>query len=158
VKKAHETVNLSAWLDDQLSPADKAAVEQHLKQCRRCQNLLADLQQVRARTRQQRSYAVSPFFASRVLAGYRSAAAETFWSELDRLWRPFLRWAAVAAIILVALLAWPQDDQALENAVQVTEVELLSGQQELVQSLGDMNQVLQFALSQPSSQFGGFSQ
>jgi anti-sigma factor RsiW len=151
-------MNVSAWLDDELGPADKAAMEQHLQVCRHCQNLLAELQQVKAMTRQQPAYAVSPFFASRVLAEYRRATAETIWSELDQLWRPFLRWAAVAAVILVALLAWPRNDQALENAVQVTEAELLSGQHELIQSLGDMDQVLQFALAQPSSQFGGFSQ
>ncbi len=158
MKKAHEDVNVSAWLDDELGPADKAAVEEHLKVCRHCQNLLAELQQVKAMTQQQPAYAVSPFFASRVLAGYRRATAETIWSELDHLWHPFLRWAAVTAMILVALLAWPRNDQALENAVQVTEAELLSGQPELIQSLGDMDQVLQFALAQPSSQFGGFSQ
>lgn len=158
MKKAHEDENVSAWLDDELGPADKAAMEQHLKVCRHCQNLLAELQQVRAMARQQPAYAVSPFFAARVLAGYRRASAETIWSELAHLWHPFLRWAAVAAMILVALLAWPQNDQALENAVQVTEAELLSGQQEIVQTLGDMDQVLQFALAQPSSQFGGFSQ
>ncbi|NLP11302.1 hypothetical protein GX408_12980 [bacterium] len=158
MKKAHEDVNVSAWLDDELGPADKAAMEQHLKVCRHCRNLLAELQQVRAITRQQPAYAVSPYFASRVLDGYRRASAETIWSELDHLWHPFLRWAAVATMILVALLAWPRNDQALENAVQVTEAELLSGQNELIQSLGDMDQVLQFALAQPSSQFGGFSQ
>ncbi len=158
MKKAHEDVNLSAWLDDELGPADKIAMEQHLRACRRCQNLLAELQQVKAIIRQQPAHAVSPFFATRVLAGYQRATAETIWSELDHLWRPFLRWAAVAAIILVTLLTWPRNDQALENVVQATEAELLSGQHELIQSLGDMDQVLQFALAQPSSQFGGFSQ
>jgi len=64
---------LSAFLDDELSPAERAQVEQHLAASAADRQLLAELRSLRSDVASLPSVAVSPDFADRVV---RAAVAE----------------------------------------------------------------------------------
>ncbi len=88
---------LSALIDDELSAADRARVEGHLRGCARCRGELASLREVRGRLRVARPHTLPDAVLDRNefwLAGLTPAPA-----------RSQLRWLAPSALVFAAAAA-----------------------------------------------------
>jgi anti-sigma factor RsiW len=148
MKKTHWDVELSTYLDGELDPERVDQLEQHLLQCPQCRRALSVLQKIRKLTQKNAGYPVSAFFATRVMTRYRTAIQSSPWMDFNYLLQPFLRWAAVLAIILMGLLIWPERVLLVNQTSDAGYYNLLQENQELIESLSSNDQVLQFALNQ----------
>ncbi len=99
----HEGERLSAWLDDELPPAERAEVEAHLAACEECAALLADLEAVDDLARELPAEAPARYFETfpeRVRARVESTTRARSRAG-GRL--PVWTWAA-AAVLLLAIV------------------------------------------------------
>jgi len=99
----HERERLSAYLDGELDPADRAAIEAHLTGCAECRGVLAELAAVDVAARALPAEAPPGYFESlpaRVRGRIEAAGAR--WPAAR--WRlPAWTWAAAAALILAVI-------------------------------------------------------
>ena len=97
----HERERVSAYLDGELGPAERAEVEAHLAVCAACAALLEDLAAVGAEAAGLPAAAPEGYFdrfPSRVVARLRAADARRRPFRL-----PVWTWAAAAALVLAAV-------------------------------------------------------
>jgi hypothetical protein len=97
----HERERLSAWIDDELVPADRAQVDAHLAACEECSAFLADLAAADRAAASLPAEAPDGYFdgfAARVRGRIEAAAAETRPRRL-----PAWTWAAAAALVLAVV-------------------------------------------------------
>lgn len=103
------TDRLSEYLDDELVPEDRAALEAHLRQCVACGAVLADLKRIvtRARSLEDRlpAHDLWPGIAARIGAtsGTEQAAAVVPIDRARRRWSFSLPQLAAASVALMAL-------------------------------------------------------
>lgn len=105
---------LSAYMDGELKPVDRAAVEAHISSCAVCAAELRNLSGVDAEIKQLPSVVPSPFFAAKV-----SAAARDMKVSRDS-FRRFLRlpvpaMAVMVTFILINLFTFAFNINAMEN-------------------------------------------
>jgi anti-sigma factor RsiW len=122
---------LSAYLENDLSPVDRSAVEEHLAACTVCAEDLRDLRQAVALLRRLPTPEPPPFLASRVMARIADGEAE------PARWRRWLAQAsapviaaplaAAAAALAVFLLAGAPDERATRIAERPPRVPQLTG-------------------------------
>jgi anti-sigma factor RsiW len=96
---------IEAYMDEELDPSLKAAVEEHLSTCHDCSDALARLREQKAGIKLAAPYYTAPVSLERALRGAlaRAAADEARPNRRETNWR----WLAIAASILLALsLAW----------------------------------------------------
>jgi hypothetical protein len=108
------TLKLSAYIDGELTPADRAAVKEHLAQCPGCTGELSRLSAIDAGINRLPEITPNPFFTARV-----SAAARAM-SEYHGPFRRFLRipipaMAVLVTFILVNLFTFAFNINAMEN-------------------------------------------
>lgn len=72
---------ISLYLDNELSAADKQAVEQHLKSCAKCGNALADLKKVKAMTGKLSEVEPPEWFKQKIMAKVRAQAEKKSFTE-----------------------------------------------------------------------------
>ena len=155
MKTIHDESELSAYLDGEVNPEQAARIEQHLHECAPCRATLTRWQKIQILARRDLPFPVSPFFATRVMARYRAKIYESVWNDFAALVQPFLRVAAVVALILLGLLILPGRLNLFPSAAYTSYDSIFQENQEMIQSLNNSDQVLQFALSQPIDSFGG---
>ena len=105
---------LSAYMDGELKPEDRAAVEAHIASCALCAAELRRLSNVDVEIKQLSSIVPSPFFAAKV-----SAAARNMKVSRDS-FRSFLRlpvpaMAVMVTFILINLFTFAFNINAMEN-------------------------------------------
>jgi hypothetical protein len=97
----HERERLSAWLDGELVPADRAQVDAHLAACDECSAFLAELAAADRAAASLPAEAPDGYFdgfAARVRGRIEAAAAETRPRRL-----PAWTWAVAAALVLAVV-------------------------------------------------------
>lgn len=97
----HERERLSAWLDGELLPADRAQVDAHLAACAECSAFLADLAAADRAAAERPAEAPDGYFegfAARVRGRIEAEAAEARPRRL-----PAWAWAAAAALVLAVV-------------------------------------------------------
>lgn len=101
------TDRLSEYLDDELAPEDRAALEAHLRQCVACGAVLADLKRIvaRAQTLEDRlpTRDLWPGIATQIGATTGSASAVVPFDRARRRWSFSLPQLAAASIALMAI-------------------------------------------------------
>lgn len=105
---------LSAYLDGELSPGDRAAVTEHLSACRDCAAELGRLSAVDAGIKRLPAVTPGPFFVARVSASARSL------NEYHGPFRRLLRlsvpaMAVLVSFILINLFTFAFNINAMEN-------------------------------------------
>jgi hypothetical protein len=103
---AHERERLAAWLDGELAPAERAAVEAHLAGCEECAALLAKLGAVDALARELPAPAPAGHFETfpaRVRARIESAPRARAVTPTTRWRMPGWTWAAAAVLVLAVV-------------------------------------------------------
>ena len=68
--------NLSLYLDDVLSKEDKAAVDEHLRSCRQCEEALARLRKTKELTNSLHEVEPPPWFRKKIMARVREEAGK----------------------------------------------------------------------------------
>ena len=99
----HERERLSAWLDGELPPAERAEVEAHLAACEECAALLANLEAVDDLARELPAEAPTGYFETfpeRVRARVETATG----GRPGARWRPPVWTWAAAAVLLLAVV------------------------------------------------------
>ena len=92
------TTHLHAYLDNELDAAGSAAFEQHVHSCAACSSALRAEESLRRALSASQLYERAPdALRKKVLAGLPAASRSTPTSELS----PLLRWAALAAAVLL---------------------------------------------------------
>ena len=115
-----QTDNIGRYYDGELSPTERNAVEEHLRQCAECRRTLGELTSLSGLLRQ----------ATRVPA--QPSALERWYSLGRANERAVLRitgWltSAAAAVLLAVLLTWPSNDGLVATNATV-EMSLLTSQ------------------------------
>ncbi|HDQ03397.1 MAG TPA: DUF2275 domain-containing protein [Deltaproteobacteria bacterium] len=72
---------ISLYLDDVLSAEDKRKLEEHLKACPKCREALADMQKVKAMTRELSELEPPPWFKQKIMAQVREEAQKKSFTE-----------------------------------------------------------------------------
>ncbi|MGZ3635314.1 MAG: DUF2275 domain-containing protein [Syntrophales bacterium] len=68
--------NLPAYLEDALSPREKAFVDEHLASCAQCSNALEDLKKTARLVREMKEVETPPWFTQKIMARVREEAKE----------------------------------------------------------------------------------
>jgi len=94
--------NISAYIDDRLSPAEKQKLVDHLHQCTDCNTFYQQMIALK-HTIPEPSIKVRPFFTQRVLALYKARQQEPFSPLIQAIPRPMLAavWAVAICVIVV---------------------------------------------------------
>lgn len=97
--------DLSAYVDNSLSPDEVNRVEAHLERCQRCRETVLEIQAMRQSVRALPTYEPPPMLKARILAA--TVDQPTLWERLAVGW-PRLAWrtSLVAAIFLLSWLGW----------------------------------------------------
>jgi len=72
---------LSSYLDNEISPQEKHAMEEHIKTCSQCAQTLADLQKVKAMTSKLSEVEPPPWFKQKIMASVREEAQKKSFAE-----------------------------------------------------------------------------
>ncbi len=97
---------ISSYVDDELNEAQRAQVEFHLSECSSCQNFYKQLLGFRNVLQAEESVKVNPFFAQRVLHGYKARKRETFWSLFERVPKPVLATGLILSILVLSIFSF----------------------------------------------------
>jgi len=96
---------IEAYLDEELDPGPKTAVEEHLSNCQACSEACTRFRELKASIRSAAPYYTAPAQLQQSVreALHRAAANEAAAMGRDALWR----WLAIAASILLAIsVSW----------------------------------------------------
>jgi len=111
---------LSLYVDGRLSSTNEQFIQEHLKQCATCRNVLATFTQIHS-LNHETQVNVNPFFATRVLADLKSRQTEGFWTFFDFIPRPLIMAGLAVSIIILAIFTTPlitiQDSFTAEYAM-----------------------------------------
>lgn len=123
---------LSAWLDNELDPIEQREVEEHVAECKICQQVHSELV---ALDRQMRSLELPAMAPERVLRQVESIATSSPARPRESMW-PRLAWVALslaASLLLIVVYSLPDNSEPheLEQPVAVAR---------LVHSTGDVQQ------------------
>ena len=98
----------SPYLDDQLTPAQRQPLEQHLRECSRCASELVSLRQMVASLRAMEP----PASPDLVLGIHRKLLRVPWWQRVTASWSLEIPWHSVgvmtAAVLVVAILTVPR--------------------------------------------------
>ena len=104
---------VQAWYDGELPEGDRAGVEQHLRECAECAQVVAEL-------RQMSQMLVA---APRVQMGAdaKRRLEQAWWANRDRGVLRMAEWltAAAAAVLVGALMFWSDGDRPVQPPTQV---------------------------------------
>ena len=96
---------IEAYMDEELDPGLKAAVEEHLSTCQACSEVLARLREQKAGIRLAAPYYTAPAQLERAVRDALRRAAATKRERRGEI--PPWRWLAIAASVLLAIsVAW----------------------------------------------------
>jgi hypothetical protein len=95
---------VSLYLDDQIAPEEKPAVENHLRGCQSCSCYFKQITLLRQNFADLNRAKINPFFAQRVLAELDSRRPERFWALFDWVPRRLVLAGFTASVGFVCLL------------------------------------------------------
>ena len=140
MKEFHIT-DFSSLLDNGLSPDEEKRCQEHLKRCPSCREKFETLSAIVSESKGLKSFPVSPFFASKVLAKAREQKSESLWSAFDLLPRPLVYALLMASVIIIGFIAAPApvEETAIEPIDPLAETDL--------PAISSDEEALQFALN-----------
>jgi hypothetical protein len=146
--------NLSAYLDGEDTPPQRAATEQHLQECSSCYKKYQLLLEIRRQAQRLRSFPVRPTFTSQVMSRLNDVRKESLWNVIDLIPRPLVNGLFIVSLILIAIVAIPFDSASkMQQQPMISELYPLP-ESEMLQTLDTRDEALQFALNN-NEEFSG---
>ncbi len=141
---------ISLYIDDQCSAGEAAEIRKHLQNCKVCQKKYHEFLALKKDAKALKSFAVSPFFASKVVAMAKRRTKETFWSALEIIPRPLLNAAFILSIVIIVVVAMPRQKSTPMNdpVVNIVESGMVSENDWPDTGLETNDEALQFALNE----------
>lgn len=107
------SAQVEAWYDGELPESDRAAVEQHLRECADCTQLVAELRQM------SQMLVAAP--RAQMGADAKRRLERSWWANRDRGVLRMAEWltAAAAAVLVGALMFWSEGERPSQPPTQV---------------------------------------
>ncbi len=94
---------LSRLIDQDLNERERVLIERHLRECAECAHVRHQWEALCRDLQDWEAPPLRPFFAQRVMAAYRVAAKERFWSLFEWVPRPIILTGLALSIVLIIL-------------------------------------------------------
>jgi hypothetical protein len=133
---------ISLYLDNEISPQEKHAMEEHIKTCSQCAQTLADLQKVKAMTSKLSEVDPPPWFKQKIMARVRAEAQKKSFAEKWfyplRIKVPVQIFATIFIVVAVVYIYRVGNEQFKEVMPPVTTVPMVEEQKESLAANQDM--------------------
>ncbi len=141
---------ISLYIDNQCNASETAEIRKHLKTCEECKKKYHEFLALKQDAKRLMSYAVSPFFARKVVAMAKHRRRETFWNALLIIPRPLLNAAFILSIVIITIIAmpWLGSTTGNDSGANVVENSLVSENVWPDNALETNDEALQFALNE----------
>lgn len=133
---------LSSYLDNEISPQEKHAMEEHIKTCSQCAQTLADLQKVKAMTSKLSEVEPPPWFKQKIMARVREEAQKKSFAEKWfyplRIKVPVQIFATIFIVVAAVYIYRVGNEQFKEVMPPVATVPMVEEQKESLAANQDM--------------------